>query len=50
MSAVNPTAPATAPGSRPRGPIVLAVSAVKLAKYRPVLTASSPASTGILIA
>ncbi len=50
MSAVNPTVPATAPGSRPRGPIVLAVSAVKLAKYRPVLMATSPASTGIRIA
>jgi hypothetical protein len=32
MSAVYPTAPATAPGSSARGPIVLAVSAVKLAK------------------
>ena len=42
MSAVNPTAPAIAQGSRPRGPIVLAVSAVKSAKYKPTLMASRP--------
>jgi hypothetical protein len=45
ISAVN----ATAPGSRPRGPIALAVSTVKPAKYSPALMTSSPARTGILI-
>ena len=39
-----------APGSRPRGPIALAVSRVKVAKYSPALMTSRPASTGILIA